>query len=196
MLTEAMGRYADGEEAAFNEIYDAMAGRIYAFLFRQTRDRESTEDLLQQTFLQVHGARSRFVRGADVVPWFFAIARRLVIDRARRRKQHVSLSREVDEAEFVDPGLTTAPLGEERLHSKELGAQLQKGLGAIPDGLRAAFELVKCDELSMREAAEALGTTEGAVKVRVHRASRLLLGDEGTPGTRFGAVCNVSGSRA
>src|SRR4051794_9164921 len=45
-LTSAMERYADGDDAAFGEIYDALAGRIYAFLLRQTRDPARAEDLL------------------------------------------------------------------------------------------------------------------------------------------------------
>jgi DNA-directed RNA polymerase specialized sigma24 family protein len=75
----------------------------------------------------------------------------------------------------MDPGLVTLPRGDEWVHSKDLAARLQRKLRPIPEGLRAAFELVNYDGLSMREAAEALGTTESAVKVRVHRASRMLV---------------------
>jgi RNA polymerase sigma-70 factor (ECF subfamily) len=173
-LTSAMDRYADGDDAAFGELYDALGARIYAFLWRRTRDPVLAEDLLQQTFLRMHCARARFVRGADVVPWIFAIARRLLIDGVRRSKFHVSLSRHAEEAECMDPALVTLPQGDERVHSKELELRLQRALCSLPEGLRAAFELVKLDGLSMREAAEALGTSEAAVKVRVHRASRML----------------------
>ncbi len=76
--TSAMDRYAQGDDAAFSELYDALAPRLYGYLLRQTRNNARAEDLTQQTFLQMHCARGRFVRGADVVPWAFAIARRLL----------------------------------------------------------------------------------------------------------------------
>ena len=71
----AMDRYASsGDAAAFSELYDLLAPRLCGYLLRQTRDRVLTEDLLQQTMLQIHHARGRFIRGARVVPWAFAIA--------------------------------------------------------------------------------------------------------------------------
>ena len=83
----AMDRYAaSGDAAAFSELYDLLAPRLCGYLLRQTRDPSLTEDLLQQTMLQIHYARARFIRGARVTPWAFAIARRLFIDGLRRRK--------------------------------------------------------------------------------------------------------------
>src|SRR4051812_45087970 len=74
----AMERYAAGDDEAFSELYDALSPRLLNFLTRQTRDSSRAEDLLQQTMLQIHCARGRFLRGADVLPWAFAIARRLL----------------------------------------------------------------------------------------------------------------------
>ena len=74
-----MDRYACGEADAFPELYDLLAPRLYDYLFRQTRCSARSEDLVQQTMLQIHGMRGRFIRGASVTPWAFAIARRLLI---------------------------------------------------------------------------------------------------------------------
>ena len=82
----AMDQYADGDSEAFSTLYDILAPRLFAFLHRQTRDRAGTEDLVQQTLLKLHCARSSFARGGEVFPWAFAIARRLVIDAYRRGK--------------------------------------------------------------------------------------------------------------
>src|SRR5262245_7038908 len=49
-----MEAYARGETAAFDQVYDAIAGRVFAYLSRQTRDPVLAADLLQQTFLQMH----------------------------------------------------------------------------------------------------------------------------------------------
>jgi RNA polymerase sigma-70 factor (ECF subfamily) len=81
-----MDRYASGEAAAFSELYALLARRLYGYLLQQTRSASQTEDLVQQTMLQIHRARGRFIRGAAVAPWAFAIARRLLIDDVRRSK--------------------------------------------------------------------------------------------------------------
>ncbi len=173
-LSAAMDRYADGDDAAFSEIYDLLAPRLYGFLMRQTRDPSRAEDILQQTFLQIHSARGRFIRNAEVLPWAFAITRRLVIDGLRRRRQEVSLPG--DSADDDGGELSVEGRADEVLHAKQLGSRLEGGLAGLPENQRAAFELVKLEGLSYREAADVLGATVSAVKVRVHRAG-LVLGD-------------------
>jgi RNA polymerase sigma-70 factor, ECF subfamily len=161
----AMERYAGGDDAAFSELYDALSPRLLQFLVRQTRDDSRAEDLLQQTMLQIHCARGRFLQGADVLPWAFAIARRLVIDSYRRRRHEV--------ASGADPaGTVTSPHQpvDERLHSMRLAHDLERELARLPEPQRIAFELVKKDGLSMKEAAQVLGTTVTAIKLRAHRA--------------------------
>ena len=62
----AMEQYACGDEAAFAELYDELAPRLYRFALRWTRSRSAAEDTVQQTLLQIHAARHRFVRGSAV----------------------------------------------------------------------------------------------------------------------------------
>src|SRR5262245_49613028 len=88
-LAALMERYSAGEDSAFSELYEALAPRLFGFLQRQTRDQALAEDLLQQTLLHIHRARGRYIPGADVMPWAFAIARRLVIDWQRAHKREV-----------------------------------------------------------------------------------------------------------
>ena len=88
-----MERYANGDDAAFGALYDAIAPRLLGFLSKATRDAAATEDLVQQTFLQMHRARGSFIRGAPVMPWALAIAKRLMIDSARRRRLELGLFR-------------------------------------------------------------------------------------------------------
>src|SRR5260370_6889043 len=97
-VNSAMDRYADGDDAAFSELYDILAPRLFGYLLRQTRNNARAEDLVQQTFLQMHCARGKFIRGADVVPWAFAIARRLMIDGFRRSRPEGSPTLPADAA--------------------------------------------------------------------------------------------------
>jgi RNA polymerase sigma-70 factor (ECF subfamily) len=170
----AMERYAAGDDAAFALVYDAVAPRLYGYLLRQTHNRARAEDLLQQTMLHIHRARDRFIRGAEVTPWAFAIARRLLVDSLRRGWREVL-------AEDGEPdGKSDAPTADDLVHAQELADRIQGALSKLPQSQRAAFELIKQEGLSVAEAAQVLGTTVTAVKLRAHRAYEALraaLGD-------------------
>ena len=166
----AMDRYASGDGAAFAEVYDHLAPKLFAFLVRQTGDRARAEDLVQQTFLQMHCARETYVPGADVLPWAFAIARRLAIDSHRRRKREIIDGDAALEAIASDLGPDDA------LRSKQAAEVLQRTLDELPEAQRTAFELIKYDGLSLAQAAEALGTTVTAIKLRAHRTYEALRG--------------------
>jgi RNA polymerase sigma-70 factor (ECF subfamily) len=175
----AMDRYAGGDEAAFSQLYDLLAPRLYSFLLRRTRDQSKTEDLVQQTFLQMHSARRHFAPGADVTPWAYAIARRLLIDLFRKSGREVP----ADDGEFDEQRESTAPdTSPDTVVSRQrLARRMAEELARLPEAQRAAFELVQRDGLTMAEAAQVLGTTVAAVKLRAFRtyeALRAALGDE------------------
>jgi RNA polymerase sigma-70 factor (ECF subfamily) len=162
----AMDRYARGDDAAFADVYDSIAPRVYAYLLRQTREPASAADLLQQTLLQIHRNRGRYLTDCAVLPWAFAIARRLLIDEIRRRKTDALWSAR---AVAEDDRLTaTAP--EDEVVSRELAARVSAELSRLPENQRVAFELLRMDGLSHDEAAQVLGTTVSAVKLRAFRA--------------------------
>lgn len=162
----AMERYANGDDAAFGELYDLLAPRLYGFLLRRTRRTCVAEDLVQQTMLQIHRARGRFHPGAAVLPWAIAIARRLLLDgvRAEGRRPSIAPTEEVPD---VAAG-TGGP--DEELAARRLAERLDERLRALPEAQRVAFELLQQDGLTLAEAAEVLGTTVTAVKLRAHRA--------------------------
>lgn len=164
---EAMERYADGDAAAFATLYDELAPRLYRFAARQLQSRAAAEDVVQQALLQIHCARAQFTRGAAVLPWAYAIVRRLVIDLTRRRGREdlrADLAQESD-----GPSGAAAP--DEAVHRKRSEAALRQDLLRLPPALRDAFELVKIEGLSVAESAEVLGITHGMVKIRAHRAT-------------------------
>ena len=167
----AMDRYAGGDDRAFELLYDLLAPRLYAFLVRQTRNTAQSEDLVQQTLLQMHRARGTFIRGASVTSWSFAIARRLMIDGSRK------LAREGLDPSTNDEALAQLKDGgtaDQVVEAKELEAKLNRAIAAMPASHRDAFTLVKGEGLALAEAAEVLGTTVTAVKLRVFRANEAL----------------------
>jgi RNA polymerase sigma-70 factor (ECF subfamily) len=160
-----MQRYSTGDHSAFAVVYDALAPRLYGYLVRQTHDRARAEDLLQQTMLHIHRARDRFSPGAEVTPWAFAIARRLLVDGMRRGKREV-LCADGD----ADPGASAGPHADDLIVARELATRIEQALATLPQSQRAAFELIKQEGLTVAEAAQVLGTTVAAVKLRAHRA--------------------------
>ena len=182
----AMARYAAGDEAAFAAVYDELAPRLFGYLVRQTRDASRAEDIVQQTFLQMHRARGTFLPGAEVLPWSFAIARRLMIDGFRRGRREV-----LEDGEPRDDRPAPDAAADDLVQAQEVATRIRRELGKLPETQRVAFELVKQEGLSLAEAAQVLGTTVSAVKLRAHRAYEALrevlgdvLGEEREAGAR------------
>jgi RNA polymerase sigma-70 factor (ECF subfamily) len=164
----AMERYADGDDVAFGELYDLLRPRLLAFASRRIRDASEAEELVHETFLRMHVNRQHFAHGTKVMPWAFAIARNLLIDRYRKMRD--PLEPPADEPERPDAIVSR----------QRLGRRVAEELARLPEAHREAFALVNYDGLSITEAAQVLGTTAMAVKMRTHRtyeALRKKLGD-------------------
>jgi RNA polymerase sigma-70 factor (ECF subfamily) len=168
----AMARYSAGDDAAFALLYDGLAPRLYGYLLRWTRDAARAADLLQETFLHMHRARERFMVGCRVTPWAFAIAHRLAIDSARG-EQRERVNRSAIGGQWPD-GTSDEAVADDLVDARRLASRLQRQLDGLPGSQREAFELVRLEGLSVSEAASALGTTVGAVKLRLHRACEAL----------------------
>ncbi|MEJ7599018.1 MAG: sigma factor [Kofleriaceae bacterium] len=79
-----MARYCDGDADAFRSMYALVAPLVLGYLSARSRQPEVATALLQDTFLAVHRRRGAYVRGADPVPWIYAIAHRVQEDHLRR----------------------------------------------------------------------------------------------------------------
>lgn len=161
-----MARYVEGELSAFDALYSRTSPRLLGYLIRLSRDRARAEDLLQVTFSKVHRARASYLRGAPVLPWMLAIARRSFLDERRAakvRNEHLS-----------DDGALPEPRPEQEAVGADLSEALDRALGDLPVSYREAIELTKINGLSVAEAAEVLGTTGTAVKLRVFRGYEIL----------------------
>ena len=166
LSSAAMERYSRGDDSAFADVYDAVAPRLHGYLLRQTRDGSRADDLLQLTLLQMHRYRGSYVAGSPVLPWAFAIARHLMIDDLRRRRTDaLSGARSIEE---VDRPGSAVP--EDEVASREVAALVEAVLARIPEAQRTAFELLKIEGLSLVDAAQVLGVSVNAVKLRAFRA--------------------------
>lgn len=169
-----MNRYAEGDDSAFEEIYDLLAPRLHAFFARQTGDVSRAEDLVQQTLLQLHAARASYVLGSDVIPWAFCIGRRLLVDGRRRTKKEVLFATAEEDAAALDLRVERYALPEAVAMTKELATRANEELERMPESQREAYVLVRQEGLSVAQAAAVLGTTTTAIKLRAHRAYEAL----------------------
>ena len=199
-----MGRYCDGDAAAFSALYGLVAGKILAYLVGLVGDRATAQDLLQVTFLKVHQARGVYVRGANPVPWIYTIAHRTFLDEARKRKRsRTRLSDDGTPPEVQAAGLSGKTLEGPAAERPNFdpddqgngdgsghGAQSERltaamaAINALPARQREALLLTKIHGRSLAEAAAITGTTTGAIKLRAHRAYvnlRALLGGGNSP---------------
>jgi RNA polymerase sigma-70 factor (ECF subfamily) len=165
-LEALMERYVDGDVAAFNAMYARLAPRLLGYLLSLTRCRDCAEDLLQTTFAKVHRARSSYLRGAPVQPWLRAIARRAFVDEQRGQR--------VRREQLSNSGTLPEVAARSALSKIELPHELDRALAELPTASREAILLTKYFGYSGDEAAAALGTTRGAIKLRVHRGNQQL----------------------
>lgn len=165
-IERLMDRYVDGDAAAFDALYQQLSPRLFGYLLRLTRHRERAEDLLQITFSKVHRARASYLRGAPLLPWVLAIARRSFYDERRAAKSRTEdLSRD---------GTMPEPRPEPGGVPNDVSEALERALDSMPENYREAIQLTKLTGLSVSEAAEVLGTSPTAVKLRVHRGYNFL----------------------
>ena len=168
-----MGRYCDGEAAAFHRLYALLAPKILAYLVSLIADRALAEDLLQQTFLKVHQSRASYVRDANPVPWIYTIAHRSFLDEVRKRKRApVKLTSDGELPSEPRAGLT-GHAEEHQGRDDDDGAAARVSLAdleGLPHNQKEALLLTKIHGHSVTQAAMIAGTTPGAIKLRAHRA--------------------------
>jgi RNA polymerase sigma-70 factor (ECF subfamily) len=178
-----MGRYCDGDAAAFDALYELVAPRLLGYLTSLIGERAAAEDLLQLTFMKLHEARAMYVRDADPVPWLYTIAHRTFLDEVRRRKRaRVRLTEDGKPAGEERADLSGGRERDEPEPDPELAQLTLAALAQLPSSQREALVLTKLHGRSHAEAAAIVGTTPSAIKLRAHRAYVALRRILGRPG--------------
>jgi RNA polymerase sigma-70 factor (ECF subfamily) len=165
-LEGLMVRYVEGEPTAFEELYRKLSPKLFGYLLRLTRQREQAEDLVQVTFSKVHRARDSYLKGAPLLPWVLAIARRSFFDARRRTK--------VRPEYLSTDGVMPEPDTEPAVLGNDVVEALENAMQNLPEAYAEAIQLTKITGLSIGEAAEVLGTSNTALKLRVHRGYTIL----------------------
>jgi len=174
-----MLRVKRGDRVAFAELVEKYKQPLFNFVFRTLRDEAESEDVAQNTFLQVYKSRDRYERTAKFSTWLFTIARNLCLNEIRRRSRHPAESIEESHAEYEDQprqqyeDKTHIAAPDKLLHG-ELAQKIEEALADLPENQRTAILLCRQDELSYEEIAEVLDCSLSATKSLIHRGRETL----------------------
>jgi RNA polymerase sigma-70 factor (ECF subfamily) len=166
-----------GDQAALAELVAAHQGRVYNVALRMCGNVEDAEETLQETFLNVLKALPHFEGRSQFSTWLYRITSNTCLSRRRHdASQPAILS--VDEAGDAEDEIDFTPkvfvdsahIPEDELLTTELQEVMAQAISQLPPNLRIVFIWRDLEGLSTEETAEILGLSEGAVKVRLHRA--------------------------
>jgi len=153
-----MVRYQAGDFAAARLLIERVSGQLHRFFELQTANRADADDLLQEAWLRIHRVRHTYQPGRPLLPWVYAIARRVRVDHYRK-----AVRTTVREQPLED--LSETPVAE-----APQVADLEELLAPLSDGQREVLEMLKVAGMSLEEVAQATSCSVGSVKQKVHRA--------------------------
>ena len=160
-----MARYQAGDFAAVTALVECVGPQLHRFFMAQSARRSDADDLLQETWLRIHRVRHTYRPSEPVLPWFYAIARRVRIDHYRRASRTTARERPLEEVSDV-----VATLPPDEAH----GEDLETLLAPLSESQREILRMMKVAGMSLEEVARATSCSVGSVKQKVHRAYRNL----------------------
>ncbi|AHG91912.1 RNA polymerase sigma factor, sigma-70 family [Gemmatirosa kalamazoonensis] len=159
---------AGGDRRAFERLYRAHVGRVYALCARMAADRALAEELTQDVFVRVWEKLASFRGESSFGTWIHRVAVNVVLNRLQAEKRDRKRSASSDDE---DDGIAALPA---RPTAPGDRMDLERAIAALPPGARRVFVLHDVEGFRHEEIAEQLGITSGGSKAQLHRA-RLLL---------------------
>jgi RNA polymerase sigma-70 factor (ECF subfamily) len=154
-----MERYQQADPEAPGVLVSALSPALLRFFRSQSATPEQADDLLQDTWLRIHRVRHTYRPGEPVLPWIYAIARRVRVDAYRR-------SRRINVHETTMEVIPDRPAQGEPRNSLPAFETL---VAPLPEAQREVITMLKVEGLSLEEIARATSSTAGAVKQKAHR---------------------------
>jgi RNA polymerase sigma-70 factor (ECF subfamily) len=145
--------------------------RTYNLLYRLTMNRHDAEELTQETFLRAMERRSSFKTGSNLKAWLLRIVTNAFLDGRRRKK--VMKIEPLSETSLEVPE-NGRPAGQ-GLEDRELYAGIEAAIAELPETARVVFLLRSQQDLSFREIAETIGTSEETARWHMMQARKQLM---------------------
>lgn len=170
--------YQSDDRKTFDQLVQKHQKQAYNVAYRMTGNHADAEDLTQDAFLKAYRFFGNYRRDMPFENWLYRIMSNMFVDWLRRRpKVHI---RSLDEPIRADEGEITLDVpdtsdGPESITlSHELDSEMQAALSTLPKDFRMAVILSDIEGLSYEEIAEAMGSSIGTVRSRLHRGRKLL----------------------
>ena len=160
-----------GDATAYRELVQATYADAYTLAFRLTGNEEDAQDVVQEAYLRAYKGLKRFRGDAAFTTWMYRITANCASTHLARRAHHRHEPLP-DDAPIVDDRPEVDP--EARLGSAAEREQLHAALLSLPQEMRAVVVLRDVYDLPHQAVAQELGISEGAAKVRLHRARKKL----------------------
>lgn len=170
--TELMREVRGGRTSALATLFERHHARLYRFCLRMTGDRHASEDLVQDVFMRMLKYRKSFKDETAFAPWMFRIARNACVDHLRRAVHEVRTDTADSEPAGAPDG--HARPADENAAEDERADLVRRALMSLPVERREVLVLSRYEFKTYEEIANTLGCSEGAVKVRAHRAIKQL----------------------
>jgi RNA polymerase sigma-70 factor, ECF subfamily len=166
-----------GRDAAFRELVRRYERPVFSLIFRMVRNRETAEDLSQDTFIKVLNHIDRYSPEFKFSSWLFKIANNVAIDWMRRKRldtvsmdgsPHATTAAEVEATTFDLAAQQESALDE--MEARELGSAIERAIAKLRPEYRACIMLRHVEGRSYEEIATTLDLPLGTVKTYIHRA--------------------------
>jgi len=175
---ECIRRILDGEAYLFHSLFQPCEKSVYFLLLSLLRNEAEAEDAAQETAVKVYRNLRLFRGESRFRTWVLSIARNEGLARLRKlqNRREDSLDAITEDAGDFTPAILTSwrEIPAEELERQELRRMLREAIEGLPEIYRNVILLRDIEEMDVRETAAALGISEAAVKVRLHRARALL----------------------
>jgi RNA polymerase sigma-70 factor (ECF subfamily) len=168
-------RASTGDEAAFAELYQAHAPRVFALCLRMSGTRSRATELTQDVFVHVWQRLTSFRGESALSSWIYRLTVNLVLSNVRGEKRRLTHEVSSDEEVGDDPESRTAMRGSVRPASVLEAVDLERAIAALPPGARTVFVLHDVEGYQHDEIAKMTGTAEGTCRAQLHRARKLLM---------------------
>ena len=163
-----MARGQAGDRDSYRRLLEQITPYLRSVAGKSRRNKSDVEDTVQDVLLTIHAVRATYDPTRPFGPWLLAIANRRITDglrrQGRRRQRETVLTPEHD----------SMPMLQENLFENASHRKLDAALKDLSPGQRRAIELLKLQEMTLKEAATTTGLSIATLKVTVHRAVKNL----------------------
>jgi RNA polymerase sigma-70 factor (ECF subfamily) len=171
---EVVRRVLAGEVELFEVLLRRHDPRVYRTVRSILRDDGEAEDAMQAAWVRAYQHLGEWAGVSSFTTWLLKIAANEALGRLRKRGRFVSVDADEDGDGGIDMTDPRAEDPEERAAAQETVRLLERAVDGLTPAYRSVFMLREIEQLSTAETAEALGLSEEAVKVRLHRARGML----------------------